>query len=195
MEMAIGQECGNYQQLKSLNAEIFFSYLTSFFCSFFSQDKENISELEVQYDFSFVRDTADTDQSHRSKELMILDLNANSSVFFSKQYMAAGEFVKRKIIEAQTSPNVEIRTADLPKYKVGYTVYRNGSQIYVTGNISLDFFTFENTYLKWNTDYTETKTILGYQCHKATTIFGKRLFTAWYTKDIPISEGPYRFKG
>ncbi|BEV03603.1 GLPGLI family protein [Chryseobacterium gambrini] len=41
----------------------------------------------------------------------------------------------------------------------------------------------------------ETKQILGYTCNKATTEFRGRKFTAWYTKDIPINNGPYIYNG
>lgn len=175
-------------------------FLITSFISFsfaFSQKKEvkKSSELEVHYDYSFVRDTADTDPTHRVKENMILDFNSNSSMYYSQQYQAVRKIFEEAAIAAQTSANVEIRAADLPKYKISYSVYREGSKIYVTTGIDRDFFTFESTYLKWKTDYDEAKTILGYKCNKATTVFNNRKFTAWYTKDIPISEGPYRFKG
>jgi len=163
----------------------------------YSQQKENksVSDLEVHYEYSFVRDTMDTDPSHRSKEIMVLNFNSHSSVYYSQQYLAARKVFEKAAADAQAGANVEIRTADLPKYKVGYSVYRENSKIFVTGSISRDFFTFENTYLKWKTGYKDVKTILGYQCSKATTIFNNRIYTAWYTNDIPISEGPYRFKG
>lgn len=167
------------------------------FAYVFSQQKTNkfLSELEVQYEYSFVRDTTDLDQNHRFKELMLLDFNSNSSLFYSQQYVAARDVVKKATAAAQTSSNVEIKAADLPKYKVGYSVYREGAKIYFTTNINRDFYTVENTYLNWDTNYKEVKTILGYKCNKAITKFGHRVYTAWYTKDIPISEGPFRFKG
>ncbi|WBV53903.1 GLPGLI family protein [Chryseobacterium gambrini] len=176
----------------------YFSILSIFFFLLsFSQQKEEkkFSELEVQYEYSFIRDTTDINESHRSKEIMILDFNTNASIYYSQQYMAARKIFEQAAVAAQTSKNVEIRAADLPKYKISYSIFRDGEKIYYTGNISRDLFTFESTYLIWKTDYTDTKTILGYPCRKATTIFNKRMFTAWYANDIPISEGPYRFKG
>jgi GLPGLI family protein len=168
-----------------------------FFACVFSQQKpeKSLSGIEVQYEYSFVRDTTDLDRDHRFKELMLLDFNSNTSIFYSQQYAAAREAIKKATAAAQASANIEVRAADLPKYKVGYSVYREGSKIYFTSNVNRDFFTFENTYLDWNTNYEEVKTILGYKCNKATTKFGQRIYTAWYTKEIPISEGPYRFKG
>ncbi|MFY1045196.1 GLPGLI family protein [Chryseobacterium sp. GP-SGM7] len=40
-----------------------------------------------------------------------------------------------------------------------------------------------------------SKKILDYNCKKATLEYGGRIYTAWYTKDIPINNGPYKFEG
>ncbi len=40
-----------------------------------------------------------------------------------------------------------------------------------------------------------TKEILGYNCKKATADFRGRKYTAWYTQDIPINNGPFLFNG
>lgn len=168
------------------------------FTLLFSQkiaDKK-ISDLEIRYDYSFIRDTTDIDRSHRINEVMILDFNSNSSIYFSEGFMNRRKAIENVINVAKNSTiSPEIKIADLPKSSIGYSVYREDSRIYVTSNLYRDFYTFETSFLKWNTNFSEKKKILGYDCHKATVIFNNRLFTAWYTKDIPISEGPYRFKG
>lgn len=41
----------------------------------------------------------------------------------------------------------------------------------------------------------ETKTVSGYQLQKANSNFGGRKWTAWFTKNINLNEGPYKFKG
>jgi GLPGLI family protein len=48
--------------------------------------------------------------------------------------------------------------------------------------------------MKWNLDKGE-KTLLGYKCNKATVNYRGRNYTAWYTTDIPINNGPYIFGG
>lgn len=40
-----------------------------------------------------------------------------------------------------------------------------------------------------------SKEILDYNCNKATVEYGGRTYTAWYTKNIPINSGPYKFEG
>lgn len=41
----------------------------------------------------------------------------------------------------------------------------------------------------------EEKNEKGYQLQKAVTNFGGRKWTAWFTQNIPIPEGPYKFSG
>lgn len=38
-----------------------------------------------------------------------------------------------------------------------------------------------------------TDTIIGYECRKATTEFAGRQYTAWFTPEIPLPFGPYKF--
>lgn len=42
---------------------------------------------------------------------------------------------------------------------------------------------------------TDTLTILGYLCQKATTSFRGRKYEVWFTPDIPINDGPWKFYG
>ncbi|WP_299129211.1 GLPGLI family protein [uncultured Winogradskyella sp.] len=41
----------------------------------------------------------------------------------------------------------------------------------------------------------EEMDIKGYSCRKAITNYGGREWEAWYTLDLPINAGPYKFKG
>ena len=41
----------------------------------------------------------------------------------------------------------------------------------------------------------DTLTILGYNCHKATCNYRGRKYEAWFTIDIPIDKGPWKFLG
>jgi GLPGLI family protein len=43
--------------------------------------------------------------------------------------------------------------------------------------------------------FQEYKTIGGYKCLKAKTYFRGRNYTAWFTEEIPISSGPWKFNG
>lgn len=59
-----------------------------------------------------------------------------------------------------------------------------------------DHYCYEETMpnIKWA--ITESKeTICGYACKKATTTFRGREWTAWYTEELQINSGPWKFNG
>lgn len=156
--------------------------------------QKEVSDLEVKYIYSTAKDT--TNVGEKISEVMVLDFNSQSSFYYSEAFLE-----RRKAIELQLAISksngqiVDIDARKMAKPKIDYSVYKENGKVFVTSRISSDFFTFEGDFPNWKTNYIDEKQILGYKCNKATTIFNKRLYTAWYTKEIPISEGPYRFKG
>lgn len=68
-------------------------------------------------------------------------------------------------------------------------------------NIKSEYEFFDKIYLTkytckhvWKI-YPEKTTIFGYNAQKAETNFGGRKWIAWFTNEIPINEGPYKFYG
>ena len=59
------------------------------------------------------------------------------------------------------------------------------------------FFVYSDSVpsLEWSFSAEETDTILDYECRKATTEFAGRNYTAWFTPEIPLPFGPYKFGG
>lgn len=49
--------------------------------------------------------------------------------------------------------------------------------------------------IDWNLVEDSTKTILGCQCIKATTDYHGRKWSVWFTLEIPIQDGPWKFCG
>lgn len=42
---------------------------------------------------------------------------------------------------------------------------------------------------------TATSTIAGYACQQATATWGGRTWRAWFTREVPVADGPYKFYG
>lgn len=75
-------------------------------------------------------------------------------------------------------------TKNIPGQKVFYHDKIAGKQIYYQ----------EDRPIKWEiTNVVEQQN--GYPAQKAVTNFGGRVWTAWFTKEINISDGPYKFSG
>jgi len=75
-------------------------------------------------------------------------------------------------------------TKSIPEQKVYYYERAAGKQIYYQ----------EDRPVKWNvTDIVDKQN--GYPAQKAVAEFGGRVWTAWFTNEIPLSDGPYKFSG
>lgn len=61
--------------------------------------------------------------------------------------------------------------------------------------LKFDYFVIESEdVMNWKIEK-ETKTIADNVLQKATTTYGGRKWTAWFSKSIPFQEGPYKFRG
>lgn len=90
-----------------------------------------------------------------------------------------------------------IENEDVGKYKDydRYSIETNDGGIRFYEVIGNDIFTYtEDLCLNWSLK-NESKIINGYSCKKAELNYGGRHWVAWYTIDIPLAVGPYKFYG
>lgn len=68
--------------------------------------------------------------------------------------------------------------------------------MYCYDNIGLQHYRYEEPAdaFTWTITPT-TATVAGYICQRATTTFGGRQWEAWFTREVPVSDGPYKFYG
>ncbi|WP_295201246.1 GLPGLI family protein [uncultured Chryseobacterium sp.] len=156
--------------------------------------QKEISDLEVKYMYSTAKDT--THAGEKMTEVMVLDFNSKASVYYSEAFLERRKAIETQLAIAKNSGQMaDIDARKMVRPKIDYSVYKNNGKAWVTSRIGSNLYTFEGDSQKWKTDFADEKIIIGYPCKKATTTFNKRMYTAWYTKEVPISEGPYRFKG
>lgn len=140
------------------------------------------------YSYRFVTDSLKTDST--VTELTRLDVFVNHSEFLS-DVTAKKDSAMAMAAKNNASPAI-IRLPD--------GIYQNKSSknkdfIYTIEYIGIQPFKIkEKIDFKWQLS-TETKQIEGYHCQKATLNYGDRTWEAWFTKEIPIQQGPYVFSG
>ena len=49
--------------------------------------------------------------------------------------------------------------------------------------------------LTWTVTPGATTTVAGYACQRATASFGGHVWEAWFAREVPLSDGPYKFFG
>lgn len=157
----------------------------------FSQSNKAV--MEISYETKIIPDSLNR-QDVRQYE-MTLFCNATESVYFNheaKDYYNALSGKK----ESNASGNISTTLGVFPKYpKTEYSVYRSGSKITAFLPVGKYIFSFEEPELQWRI-LSDTKLIQGFTCRLAQTATETGdTFFAWYTEDLPIPDGPFRFKG
>ncbi|SIS77940.1 GLPGLI family protein [Chryseobacterium piscicola] len=163
-------------------------YFAVIFLSIFTKSlSQNLSIVyEVNGRFS-------KSDSLKKKEEMILIINTQTkeSLFQNRENFdieGIGDF-NEKILKS-VSLNQRRNFFDL--------IYKNfSSQLFFQYNsISEKYFkiSYSKPVEEWSL-LNDEKIILGYNCYKASMNFGQRKWIAWYTNEIPISDGPYKFSG
>ncbi len=185
------------RKLLIISAILFcFSYLKS--QDYISIDK--VSKIFVyDYEFNANRDNVYSGESHE----MILEVGSKSSKFYSSAKAYVDSLL---MLHADEEPGVAmvkimpmIMGVPVPKFCKFY-IYKNypekGDCVYTAGDWgSGDYKIEEKLSFNWEIDNTADTVILGYNCVKAYTSYAGRDYTAWFTPEIPISDGPYKFNG
>lgn len=129
-----------------------------------------------------------TNQGSRKKVLKVLEKNLKLDTF---------GITDKELIEAATLQKT-ILTYDFDEEgDVFYKNFRNNKLIFRLVNKNNPIIVSEPQIpkLKWSLQQEETKIIGKFICQKATTSFRGRDYEAWYTLEIPISNGPWKFQG
>lgn len=146
--------------------------------------------MEFMYDYRYLRDTTDVTSSVTDR--MILQVGYGLSKFTSYRAMQIDSLIK-----ASTADQIR---ANPGRYVGGetFSVYKNypAGKFTNTDRIATDWFLVEELIpiQQW-TLADEGKEILGYKCKSAKCSFRGRDYTAYYTDEIPVADGPWKFGG
>ena len=150
--------------------------------------QSDVTKLSVTYEVQYQKVE---EVAKREKDLMRLDIGEHSSQYIS----IIGEFL--------TKNKSDIMAKRIKDPYAGYTtlrdeVFKNTPNegylrfVHMPGWVSCR----EKIEGLFDWQLLDGDSIVcGYPCHKATTIFRGRIWTVWYTLDLPYSDGPWKFCG
>lgn len=152
----------------------------------------------ITYRTKSVRDTTKTDEAGRydyENDDMQLQIGDKVSYFYSANYHAYEEEM-RKSVDANS---IAIPTSTSAKGNIKMDFYRN----YPAGKSTFLDKVFREKFRitepleqpQWDIIADSTKQILDYHCQMARCSFKGRTWTAWFTTDIPLDNGPWKLCG
>ncbi|NLA62054.1 MAG: GLPGLI family protein [Bacteroidales bacterium] len=168
----------------------------------FSQKKLDNAYLKCQYEYIWKQDTL---SGKTRDDLLILQVGENLSKCYSyysnevDSIMALpnGDELWTQIFEAELKKK-GVAARNFPRKRMRTYVYKNypSGKMTVTDGVSLQDFIYEDELNAQQWEIKDsTKTILDYPCQMAACNFRGREWTAWFTTDIPVSDGPWKFGG
>ncbi|GGX01169.1 GLPGLI family protein [Salegentibacter mishustinae] len=153
----------------------------------------DVFKYKATYEITWQIDS--TNAESVESEAMELYIGDKISRFSSKERLRGDEVLKnrRKNPSAFTG-----KFQGAPQTKFDYYIYKGvpEGKLSFTQKIVKDKLKYieDLNQFQWEI-LPETKEVLGYQVQKATTSFSGRDYIAWFTSEIPIVEGPYKFNG
>ncbi|ROH99335.1 GLPGLI family protein [Chryseobacterium daecheongense] len=142
-----------------------------------SQTHRFIYELQLKMDST---------ENEYQKFNMILDINSKEVKFYGRNLLIADSLNKK-------FGNMDNKHVDMSGQIVKRKMNSFDNENFI--NIKFGYYSFKTTdKINW-TISDETKNVQGYKLQKATTTFGGRNWTVWFSKDIPFNEGPFKFRG
>lgn len=121
------------------------------------------------------------------------NVQLNQKLIFNKNASIYSDILAQEYYKLLRE-NVDFR--ELPHLDSHGSVYKNADKIIATLPIDQQLFSYEEPKLLWELVEGREKKLLGYKVFLAKTITdNNQEFFAWYAPEIPIPEGPFRFKG
>ncbi|KMQ67521.1 hypothetical protein ACM39_13610 [Chryseobacterium sp. FH2] len=117
---------------------------------------------------------------------MILDINSQNVKFYGRNLLIADSLNKK-------FGNIDNKHVDMTGQIVKRKPNTFDNENFI--NIKFGYYSFKtNDKITWNIS-SETKKVQNYTLQKATANFGGRSWIAWFNKEIPFNEGPFKFSG
>jgi GLPGLI family protein len=161
-----------------------------------AQELTDKFKYKATYDLTWQIDS--TNSESIQNETMVLFIGDKISRFSSE-----GQYIADSIKEAykdreRTQQSFNEMRSKMPMSALNFYVFKrqNSAQVSFTEKIVKDNYRYTQDIddLNWEI-LPETKEVAGFVAQKAKASFSGRDYTAWFTTEIPISEGPYKFRG
>ena len=117
----------------------------------------------------------------------------NDSVSYSEEinHEKVDKKLKKERANGKLTNKIIVAKQNKPSF-----YYNNNNEFYISEFLEKTILIVKEDSFDWDWDlHPETKKIGNFDCQKATIKFRGRDYTAWFTKQIPVKYGPWKFQG
>lgn len=136
---------------------------------------------------------------NRYEELFSLQIGDNRA-FFASTISLKGDSVMENSRTRANNPDGSITLSYkegvvIPKTNLSFTIIQSSENVQYFRSVGMSLLTYKEPVIKNWKLLDETKIINTISCKKAEVIFKGRNWIAWYSPEIPLAYGPYKFSG
>ncbi|WP_102978482.1 GLPGLI family protein [Chryseobacterium scophthalmum] len=144
----------------------------------------SLSTAQTNRFFYEVKFKEDSTQTEHQKVFMVLDINPNETKYYDNTFLEKDSINKANHSQLTNwTSQIPVTRKKNSNKNINYTFIDDQLYSYLTEDL-----------IQWKLS-NKTKKYLHFNLQQATANFGGRKWTAWFTKEIPLSEGPYKFTG
>ena len=158
------------------------------------------AKLLITYTYSHIVDTV---KKQTFQDRFMLEIGNRHSRFYSlfaeksdsNMYVFSNSPSGRRV-DAATNPRKFLKENERDNYDSYWFDYPNQGELFVHNLIVNQPYSYTEPIPVFDWEFfPDTMNILGYVCQLARTSFRGRNYEAWFTLEIPISKGPWKFSG
>ena len=154
------------------------------------------SAFSITYDYTFALDTL---SGTYYRDRYTLEAGISISRFFSEYSEICDSVLlrsKKTATGGVAPPDSWLKADELASYEDVFFNYPEPGMLTVSAKISNIEYYYEEPIesLQWEIGNDHT-TILGYSCQSAAVHFRGREWTVWFSPEIPLDLGPWKFRG
>lgn len=177
--------------MKSILWGLIFSYWISISQKDFTEENETIL---ITYKVNIKQNK---NSYRKSTETVSLFISPKESIFIDRKLLQ-----QRKLLTKDLPPqekNREMNMIGLPWFKcIIVKNFQENSVIVMEEHLKKQYNAYQQATMNpenWNIISDSDSSIAGLKIHKAECRFSGRHWVAWFTPEIPVSDGPYKFSG
>ncbi len=132
-----------------------------------------------------------------NKVVTILDITPKKSIYQDYTLPSQDSIIKLTVEEMEKSKTWKDISKLIRTPKFAYKIVKTYPEMKIQylDRVSANLFGYDDP-VKFNWNILPEKQKIGeYNTQKATTEYGGRIWTAWFSSDIPFQDGPYKFYG
>lgn len=175
---------------------IFFIALFAFASAQDKESKETANRFFYELTFKPKKDSAKFE-----KVMTVLDIVKDKSIYRDYTVISQDSIIKIQIEAMQKSGTFKdmSKSIKMPKFSAKIDKFYPDMKVQYIERIASGFTPMGISYTekpKFDWKISNEKAKIGaYNAQKATTEFGGKKWTAWFTTELPFQDGPYKFSG